>query len=168
MNPSENIEPKITAKQQGPLLDKEHGYFNSVTVNLSPLEIFHFCQNDKNLKQVLTNLPGDIENFLELNLKTAEQTGTDEFQITWQNRPQAKLSGTLIFLLKKAPANRGTIVTSEASFQKINFKSDKPSTLIKIFLKRMKSLIETGEIATTKGQPNGQNEISPSDNQTLH
>lgn len=152
----------------GPLLDKDHGYFNSATVALSPLEIFHFCQNDHNIKQVLTDLPGDLENFLDLTLKSAEQVGTDEFQITWHNRPESKFSGTLIFLLKKAPVNRGTIVTTEAQFNRINLKSEKPSTLINMFLKRMKSLIETGEIATTKGQPNGQEEISPSENTTLH
>lgn len=168
MNETQRVESSQRTVSRGPLLDKDHGYFNSATVALPPLEIFHFCQNDQNLRKVLTDLPLDVENFLDLTLKSAEQTGTDEFQITWHNRPGSRFTGTLIFLLKKAPVERGTIVTTEARFNKINLRSEKPSNLINMFLKRMKSLIETGEIATTKGQPNGQEEISPEEKKTLH
>lgn len=168
MNQTQRVESSQRTVPRGPLLDKDHGYFNSATVALPPLEIFHFCQNDQNIKQVLTNLPIDVENFLDLTLKSAEQVSTDEFQITWHNRPGSRFTGTLIFLLKKAPVNRGTIVTTEAQFSRINLKSEKPSTLINMFLKRMKSLIETGEIATTRGQPSGREEISPTENKTLH
>lgn len=159
MNTSQEISQKTTAS--GPLLEKDHGYYNSQTILLDPVEVFNFCQDSQNVKKVLSDLPVDVENFLELNLLSAEQIETDQYRILWSNK--SKVSGNVTFLLKKAPFDRGTFLSAEASFDKFNFKEDGPSTLMNIFLKRFKALMETGEIPTVKGQPSGREELK-----TLH
>jgi hypothetical protein len=168
MNQTEKIESEQKLVSQGPLVDKEKGYFNSATINLAPEKVFKFCQNEDNLKHVLTNLPMNIENFLDLELQSAQQAAPGSYKIVWQNKPHSKFSGNIHFFLKKAPVKRGTLVNLQAGFDKIDLSDDEPSTLINMFLKRMKSLIETGEIATTLGQPTGKEEISSSKNKTLH
>lgn len=157
MNTSQEFSNKATAS--GPLLEKDHGYFNSQTVMLSPDEVFSFCQDSENVKKVLTDLPVDVENFLELNLVSAEQLEANQYKIQWSNKANSKFSGNVIFLLTNAPMDRGTYLTAEASFAKFNFREEGPSNLMNIFLKRFKALMETGEIATTKGQPSGREEI---------
>ncbi|MES2527361.1 MAG: hypothetical protein V4598_09745 [Bdellovibrionota bacterium] len=141
-----------------PQLDREHGYFASATVTNSLDEIVAFCRDQQNVEKVLKNLPAKIENFLTLKLESsaAESEG---HRIIWKNT--GKTSGKLIFLLQPAPKGRGTVITTEAVFDKIHFREDGPSTLMNIFLKRMKQLMETGEIATVEGQPSGREEISP-------
>jgi hypothetical protein len=166
MNTSQEISRKGTAS--GPLLEKDHGYFNSQTVMLSAEEVFSFCQDLENVKKVLNDLPVDVENFLDLNLVSAEQTEANEYKIQWSNKANSKFSGNVIFLLKTAPMDRGTYLTAEASFAKFNFREEGPSNLMNVFLKRFKQLMETGEIASIKGQPSGREEIKASDERTLH
>ncbi len=156
MNTQQEIYRKTTP---GPLLEKDHGYFNSQTVLLDPEKVFSFCQDSENVKKVLTDLPVDVENFLDLRLVSAEQIENDEYKILWSNKENSKFAGNVIFLLKKAPLDRGTFLTAEASFAKFNFKDEGPSSLMHIFLKRFKMLLETGEIASTKGQPSGREEL---------
>lgn len=144
---------------KAPLLEQDAGYYYSTTIVVSPEELFTFCQDERYLKQVLTDLPGDVENFLDLELSSQEALDPNEYKIVWRNKPESKFEGTFTFLLKQAPANRGTILTGQAKFEKINFQEEGPSTLVNIFLKRLKALKETGEIATIKGQPSGREEI---------
>lgn len=164
MNQTENIS---TEKRlyKGPLLDKEHGYYNSVSVMCQPSEVFNFCQDLTNVKKTLTDLPLNVENFLDLSMASAEQIGADEYKIVMRNNPESKTVGDIIFLISSAPSDRGTYLTAEAIFEKISWNDESPSTLMKVFLKRMKMLLETGEIATTKGQPSGREEVRQ--NQTL-
>ncbi len=144
------------AKAGMPQLDREHGYFASATVTNALDEIVAFCRNQSNVEKVLKNLPAKIENFLSLKLESSS-ADRDGHRIIWKNT--GKTSGKLIFLLHPAPRNKGTIITTEAVFDKIHFREDGPSTLMNIFLKRMKQLMETGEIATTEGQPSGREEM---------
>lgn len=156
MNTTENLSEPLS---RGPLLEKDAGYYYSSTVNCSPEVAYNFCQGEENVKKVLTNLPDVFENFLDLNLSNKEQLNQNEYKIVWQNRPDSKTQGTLTFLIKKAPADRGTFITAEAQFEKLSFKEDGPSTIINLFLQRMKALLETGEVPTTKGQPSGREEL---------
>lgn len=166
MNQTEKVSQ--IKSQKGPLLEKEHGYFNSVTIRLSPAEVFELCQDDGNVQKVLSDLPMDVENFLALDLISAENVGADQYKIIWENKSDTKIAGNLTFLLTEAPVDRGTILSAEADFRNFNFNDDSPSTLMNIFLKRFKALMETGEIATTKGQPSGREELNESRDQTLH
>lgn len=150
-------------KSQVPLLDKEHGYYASASLTCSPEVVYQSCQNLQHVEKVLSDLPADLDNFLSLELVSAQEEGSNQFRIVWQNKKDQKISGNLTFLIKEAPYQRGSIITSEANFKKLNFKEDGPSTLMNLFLKRMKALIETGEVPTTKGQPSGREELK-----TLH
>ena len=150
-------------KSKIPLLDRDHGYYASASLTCSPQVVYQNCQNLQHVEKVLSDLPADIDNFLSLELVSAKEEGSNQFRIVWQNNKDQKIAGKLTFLIQAGPAGRGTIITSEADFKKLNFKDDSPSTLMNLFLKRMKALIETGEIPTTKGQPSGREELK-----TLH
>ncbi len=119
-------------------LDREHGYFASATVTNSLDEIVAFCRDRKNLEKALKNLPAKIENFLTLQLEsTAEEY--DGHRIIWKNA--GKNSGKLIFVLQPAPEGKGTVITTEAVFSKIQFPEEVNSTLMNIFLNRMKEIL---------------------------
>jgi hypothetical protein len=160
MNETEKVSSDLSFQ---PLLEKEHGHYACATILAAPEEIYHFCQYESHINQVLDDLPGDVENFLKLKLTSNKQINLDQYKILWENRPEAKLAGSVSFLIKKAPAQRGSFLTVEANFEKLNFKEDSPSTLMNLFIKRFKALIETGEIPTIKGQPSGREEL-----RTLH
>jgi hypothetical protein len=160
MNNAESLLNESKRTSPVPLLKKEHGLFNCSTINCSPARVFSFCKEAGNVEKILSDLPLGTENFLNLNLISSDQNASGVYQVQWENKPDSKATGTLIFNFKAAPMNRGTILAAEAVFDNFKIKDDEPSLLMNIFLKRMKSLLETGEIATTKGQPSGRDEIS--------
>lgn len=155
----ENTTQRSAPHNSIPYLDKEHGYYASASVTNAPGEIYQFCQDSKNIEKVLRNLPGTVKNFLQLSLSSAEKVHDDEYRLQWQNNSSNATKGTLTFLIKGSPFRGGSIITVEAVFEKIKFKDEGPSTLMNIFLKRMKGLMETGVIATTVGQPSGREEL---------
>lgn len=160
-----NTQPESYTKRKttGPLLEKDHGFFHSATIALDPEKVFELCQNSENVKKVLSDLPLEMDNLLDLDMISATKQKANEYKIEWSNKANSKLKGNVIFLLKEAPVERGTYLSAEASFEKFNFKDERPSFLMHVFLKRFKALIETGEIPTTKGQPSGREELK-----TLH
>lgn len=159
---------QATTTSQNFILERDHGFLHSQSVLLDSQEVFHFLQNDKHLEQVLENLPGDVENFLDLKLVHAKQMADKTYEIKWQNKPDSKFVGHLTFFLSETRGKKSSVITLEANFDKINFHTDSPSLLITFFLKRLKMLMETGEIATTKGQPHGKEEIKPENEKVLH
>lgn len=141
-----------------PISDTDHGYFNSVTIALPPNLVFNACKDERNIHKTLSDLPKDIENFLDLNFISAEQRAEDYFEIKWDSE-NSQAEGSLSFIIRKAPGDQGSIVYAFALFERLHWREEGPSNLMNIFLKRMKALIETGEIATTKGQPSGREEL---------
>lgn len=154
-----NVSQDIKSQSKIPIAEKEHGYFNSSTVNLPVRQVFTFCQNEENIKRVLADLPDTIENFLDLQFIGTKEKSEDHFEARFENKSEAKVQGSLVFTFKKAPGERGTILSAFALFDKFSWKDNSPSDLMNIFLKRLKALAETGEIATTKGQPSGREEL---------
>jgi hypothetical protein len=142
--------------------EKETGFYHSVSLTRSPEEVFAFCQDAQNIKKVLMDLPDEMDNFLNLNLLSATRLSEGRFEIIWNNLSDSTAKGTLTFMLMDAPLKRGTILTASAVFDNLDFKNDGPSSLMSVFMKRMKALCEVGVIATTKGQPSGREE------KTLH
>ncbi len=163
MNTAERVlkSPKTPSKFSD--LDKEEGFYNSSTIKKSPLKIFTFCQEASNLDKILADLPLGLERFFNLELVSAVENGLHDFEIKWQNKPDSAFQASLTFRLEPALLNRGTLVFAEAVFLNLPRKDEEPSTLVGIFLRRMKALLETGEIPTTKGQPSGREELN-----TLH
>lgn len=138
---------------------KETGFYHSASVLKSPQFVFDFLQNQDNILRSLENLPADFENYLNLELIKAEAIDADEYEISWRNSEDATVKGILNFHCQRASENRGTILLAQAIFDNFSTKEDDPSELIRFFLKRLKALMETGVLATTKGQPTGQNEL---------
>ena len=133
----------------------------SVTIDRPAEEVYRFCRDP-------ANLPGFAE-----RVSSAEPRGTDRVGgtvelagrgVEWEaaiveDRPgeaiawDARLSGSLTF--RPAPGDRGTEV-------RLILEAVRPRRLSKGLewqaaedLRRLKRLLETGEIATTEGQPTG-------------
>lgn len=148
-------------------LQSDHGFFNSATITQSPRYIFEFCQNDENIKKILNDLPLNLENFLDLTLARAIELDSDQYKVEWKNRDEAEISGNLNFVLWPAPQGKGTLLIAEANFENtVEDDDNDPSDLIKVFLRRLKALAETGVIATTTGQPSGREAVA--EEKTIH
>lgn len=141
------------------LPEKDVGGYHSANILKSPQFVYEFLQNPQNLKRALENLPEDLENFLNLELIKAQATDADEYEIEWENLEDSPITGVMSFHCQRAPENRGTILLLQSSFSNFSSNDDDPSELIRFFLKRLKALMETGVIATTKGQASGREEL---------
>lgn len=84
--------------------------------------------------------------------------------ISWASLPDAKIKTQGSIHFEQAPAERGTIVSLSMDYSVPGgaltewityFTGEDPNTLVITNLKRLKGLLETGEIATTEGQPSG-------------
>lgn len=156
-----NTSVKSSAEEKAllPDVDLQKNIFNSMTIALSPKEVFEFFKDFYNLEHVFSNFPDVVENFLDLKLESASKGGKDTYTIKWINKPESKIQGHVSFFIEKAPAKRGSYVTAIAEFDPYTSKDKEPSDLIHIFMKRMKQLVETGQVSTTKGQPSGREEL---------
>ncbi len=148
--------------------DKQHGFQHSTTIARPTNDVFEFCQSKSNVEKVLIDLPTGIENLFDLKLVSAKQAGADHFEIKWQNKPGAKIKADISFDLMRAPVELGTVLNVYANIEKHQSSEEGPSDLIKIFIRRMKALIETGEIATTTGQPSGREELKQTEKKLIH
>lgn len=138
--------------------DSYEGLYHSSSVNKPPADVYSFCQNEANLTKVLSELPEKTKNFLDLEFVNANSISDDSYQVVWRNKKAADIHGTLTLTLSPAPADKGTVLIVNAIYGDYSMIDEEPSDLINIFLKRMKALCETGQLATTKGQPNGKDE----------
>ncbi len=144
---------------KGPRLEEDHGYYSSCLINLKPAQVFKFCKEESNIKSLLKDFPVNVDLLLNLSKSSVEKINSTDYKITYQNSDSSFVAGRLIFLLKPASMNRGTYLTIEAKFLNVSFLEAGPSTLMSVFLKRMKAFIETGEYPTTRGQPSGKQEL---------
>jgi uncharacterized membrane protein len=73
----------------------------------------------------------------------------------------------LIYTFEPALAGRATVVSFKVAYPSVvgrlvgmarMFQGEDPDTQAAVNLRRLKALLETGEIATTEGQPNGREE----------
>ena len=154
------------------VLSLEKGFFHSCTVRIPPERVFSLCSDEKIMDQVLRTLPEFIYKRIYLDQITRD---IDErnLKISWTNKYDSPLQFKATLYLSQAPVDRGTYMSAEAFFEvpKSKILSDileidnpEPSMLVSILLRRLKSLVETGEIATTKGQPNGNDEMESNTN----
>lgn len=133
------------------------GIYHSNTINKPPAEVYAFCQKKVKLQEALVDLPEKTKNFLDLEFVSANAVD-DGYQVQWKNNKTADKQGRLVFNLTPSPKGRGTVLIANAIFADYTMDDEEPSDLINIFLKRIKAFSETGQLATTKGQPNGKDE----------
>ena len=131
-----NVSPIFTA-------DQSLQTHQSITIGLPPEEIFSFL---KNLNQTRDKIKWDIE-------AVGDESGST---ISWKSIPGTKMDISGAILLSAASAGRGTIVQLIFGPTLSVGKIAEAQALIS--LKRLKAFLETGEIPTTEGQPNGREE----------
>lgn len=139
--------------ENAPSVSPDHGYYAAVTVTTEPQEVQRICQDPSSVEKILTDLPMGVSKLFDFVLEDASQ----ERVVLRNDRP----SGTLTLNFEADPARGGTIISADARIKGIHWNEEGPSTLMNIFLKRLKCLVETGEIPTTKGQPSGREILRP-------
>ena len=160
MQPSQTKSRDIKSRPLSTMPDFTHGLYHSNTVNKSPAAVHEFAKDEANIRLILADFPKDFQNFLDLKFVDSKNSSEQLYTLSYANNEKAKIQGTLTLELEQGPAGRGTVVTAFAKFGSYSSKDEGPSDVINVFLKRFKALIETGVLATTKGQPNGEDEAS--------
>lgn len=169
---SESFEKNVSRPKA---LAQEKGYFHSCTVRLDPEQVFTLCQDESNLNKVIQSLPEFVSNRIQMD-QIQKDIDEQNMKITWSNQKHSQIHFKADLFLSPAPADRGTYLVAEAFFEVprskiltdiLEVEDPEPSMLVGMFLRRLKALFETGEIATTQGQPNGNDEVVP-ENTRLH
>lgn len=162
-------------------LQDEEKIHRSITINKSPAEIYTFFRNFGNLPYFmkdlisLTVISEKISHWV-VQLEHGPKVEWDAEiidekygeMISWKTvgKTEVEQAGTIWF--SKAPINLGTVVRLHLAYSipagkigKITTKliGEDPETLILINLRRLKAYLETGEVPTTQGQPNGRDQL---------
>jgi uncharacterized membrane protein len=175
----------IFASQQLRAVDSAHEpvetVTKSITINASPEVLYRFWRNLENFPRFMRHLeevkttgertshwiakaPGGTT--VEWDAEIVEDEANS--RLAWRTLPDTSVEHEGIVSFEPAPGGRGTIVRVEMSYVPPAGKigvvvakmfGEEPSVQIDGDLRRMKQLIETGEIATTEGQPTGRRSI---------
>jgi uncharacterized membrane protein len=149
----------------------------TVTINKPRHVVYRFWRDFENLPVIMNHLksvsvvdnkrshwvakgPGGLN--LEWDSELTKEIENE--QLDWQSLKGSEITHHGSVLLREAPGNRGTEVkvifnydppggSVGATFAKLF--GEEPSQQIADDLRRLKQLMETGEIATVKGQPSG-------------
>ncbi|MBM0107175.1 SRPBCC family protein [Steroidobacter sp. S1-65] len=149
----------------------------SLTVNSPPEEVYQFWRKLENLPRFMTYLdsvrqvdertsewvaraPGGVK------LQWRSEIVEDEPNrfISWRTCPGSEINHVGSVRFESAPNGRGTILRVEMYYglpggpmaaRVGQLISNGPEAMVLEDLRRLKQLIETGEIATTRGQPSG-------------
>ena len=148
----------------------------TITVNRPVQEVFSFWRHLENLPKFMKNVQsvssngGNITHWIakidgttvEWDAETIEARANEV--LSWQSLPAAEVDSAGSIWFRPAPGNRGTVVKVALKYAPVGGKAT--VKIAKLFgkdanaimeddLLRFKSLIETGEIPTTEGQPRG-------------
>jgi uncharacterized membrane protein len=148
----------------------------SLVINSAPDSIYSFWRKLENLPRFMTHL----ESVREIDERTSEWTakaGGVRLQwqseivedqpgrfISWRTRDGSEINHCGSVRFEPASGGRGTLVRVEVYYglpggqfaaKAAKLLSSGPEAMVTEDLRRLKQLIETGEIATTRGQPSG-------------
>lgn len=149
----------------------------AVTINRSAEDLYNFWRNPANLPSVMKY----VESVEYISPERAHWTiklpagAKSEFDaevytdvpnevISWRSLPGSQIQNAGSIRFKEAPAGRGTEVTLTLEFVPpggaigqavMKMFNDAPSQYIGQYLRDFKMIMETGEQATTEGQPSG-------------
>jgi uncharacterized membrane protein len=149
----------------------------SLAINSPPEKIYEFWRKLENLPRFMQNLESVRETGERTSQWIAKVPGGVRVQwqseivedqpnqlISWRTREGSEVNHCGSVRFDAGPGGRGTIVRVEMFYgfpggrvgqQAAKLLSAAPETVIKEDLRRLKQLIETGEVATTRGQPSG-------------
>jgi len=149
----------------------------SITINRPAAQLYEFWRNFENLPRVMEHLKAVLTADAKRSHWTAAGPGNSCIEwdaevvedkpnemISWRSLPGAQVESAGRVRFERAPGGRGTIVRVELRYRPPGGAIG--ATLAKIFgeapeqqvpndLRRFKQLMETGEIATTKGRSAG-------------
>ena len=149
----------------------------TVTINSTPDELYHFWKNLENLPLFMEHL----ESVSEVNDRVSHwvakaPAGTSvewdaeivddqpDRSIGWRTLPDSQVTHEGMVSFEPASGGRGTIVRVEMLYVPPAGKvgvwiarmfGEEPALQVADDLRRLKQLLETGEVATTLGQPSG-------------
>jgi uncharacterized membrane protein len=149
----------------------------SITINNTPRELYDFWRDLENLPRFMENL----ESVTEIGPNQSHWVATgpggkrvewdaeiynekDGEMIAWKSLPGADVTNAGSVHFEEAPGGRGTYVKVTLNYNPPGGKAAalfaklfgaEPGQLVEHNLKRLKQLIETGEIPTTEGQTSG-------------
>ena len=149
----------------------------SVVVDKPPSECYAFWHDLRNLPRFMPLLEsvedlGSGRSHWVLNAPAGVRLEWDA-QITrdepgrligWRSLPNSNLAHAGVVRFEPAPGDRGTVVRVVAHYQPLmtlagkrfaRFLHSNPDARVREDLRRFKQLLETGEVATTTGQPSG-------------
>ena len=152
-------------------------FSEGLIVNKTPQECYEFWRDVNNLprfsaavesvaqiddRHVRWMLRGPLSQKTAVTIKTT----TDEpaRRIAWHSVGRSDLSHAGVVRFDPAPGNRGTLVSAllwypplsgTAGWRIASLVGADPRSFLREDLRRFKQLLETGEVATTRGQPSG-------------
>ena len=153
----------------------------SITISASPEEVYRFWRNLENFPRFMTHLEevrttgertshwiakAPAGTSVEWDAEITEDEANS--RLAWRTLPDSSIEHEGIVSFESAPAGRGTIVRVSMRYMPPAGKvgvalaklfGEEPSVQIDGDLRRLKQLIETGEIATTEGQPTGRRSL---------
>lgn len=150
----------------------------SVTINRSPEELYQFWRNFENLPQFMNHLQSVATiDTTRSHWVAKAPVGTnvawdaeiiseqENESIAWRSLPDADVPNSGAVRFVPAPHGRGTEVHVTIGYHPpagalgaavAKLFGEEPNQQVEEDLRRFKRLMETGEIATTEGQPRGQ------------
>ncbi|MBC7386245.1 MAG: SRPBCC family protein [Cryobacterium sp.] len=160
--------------------EREENQF-AITIKKSPTEIYSFFRDFTNLPRFMkdlkeVNILSPLRSKWTVNLSLGPTVSWDAEiihdipgeSIGWKSLDdsEVKTKGKIRFL--SAPAGKGSIVLLSMDYSVpggkpvewlTKLKGEDPHTLVLTNLKRLKALLETGEIPTTEGQSSGREPV---------
>lgn len=153
----------------------------SITINSTPAELYQFWKNLENLPLFMEHL----ESVSHVNERVSHwvaraPAGTSvewdaeivedqpDRRIGWRTLPDSQVTHEGVVSFEPATAERGTVVRIEMLYRppagKVGMRiaqllGEEPALQIDDDLRRLKQLLETGEVATTLGQPTGKRSL---------
>lgn len=149
----------------------------TMAINSPPEKVYEFWRKLENLPRFMQHLESVRETGDRTSHWVAKAPGGVRVQwqseiveeqpnqfISWRTREGSEVNHYGSVRFETAPGGRGTIVRVEMYYglpggrvaqRAAQLFSAAPETVIKEDLRRLKQLLETGEIATTRGQPSG-------------
>ena len=135
--------------------------YHAITINRSPSEVYTFCENQNNFDAFIREMELGYNWNVRLVKDPANRT------IAWHSTEHSEIKTLGQVWFSEAPRRLGTVATLVMDYSipggKLNelvakFKGEDFDSMILTNLKQIKCFLETGEIATTKGQTSGREE----------
>jgi uncharacterized membrane protein len=149
----------------------------SITIGMAPQELYNFWRNFENLPQFMAHLEDVTVQNNTRSHWVAKGPASTQFEwdaeitqdqpnelIGWRSLPGADVQNQGTVRFQPAPGNRGTVVRVTMQYDPpagplgaaiAKLFGEEPNVQVDGDLRRLKQMLEAGEIATIEGQPSG-------------